>query len=241
MFDPGPGLRHAKDGKLKLLAVGSPKRSQRRCPTCRRWPRAACPASTPTRCSASTRPAARRRRWSAQLHDEINKALAAPKVVEVIKGIGGEQMAVSRQDFIDRPERRPRHASARSSRKRRSPSNEALVKADHHPGLRARRRGRRRAVRVAVRAPRCAAATARRAPRSPASRSAPARPPTTSRSSRESDARARRPPAGVQPEPGARRDRPAGVVRTARDGAPGRPGHGLAPSARWSSARPRAR
>ena len=27
MFDPGPGLRHAKEGKLKLLAVGSPKRS----------------------------------------------------------------------------------------------------------------------------------------------------------------------------------------------------------------------
>ena len=27
MFDPGPGLRHAKDGKLKLLAVGSPQRA----------------------------------------------------------------------------------------------------------------------------------------------------------------------------------------------------------------------
>lgn len=27
MFDPGPGLRHVKEGKLKLLAVGSAKRS----------------------------------------------------------------------------------------------------------------------------------------------------------------------------------------------------------------------
>jgi tripartite-type tricarboxylate transporter receptor subunit TctC len=27
MFDPGPGLRHARDGKLRLLAVGSPRRS----------------------------------------------------------------------------------------------------------------------------------------------------------------------------------------------------------------------
>ena len=101
MFDPGPGLRHAKDGKLKLLAVGSPKRSSQvpEVPTLAESGLAGFDADTVFGIYA---PGGTPAPVVAQLHDEINKALAAPKVVEVIKGIGGEQMAVSRQEFIER-------------------------------------------------------------------------------------------------------------------------------------------
>ena len=51
------------------------------------------------------RRAAPARRSSSQLHDEMNKALANPKVVEVIKGIGAEVMAVSRDEFIERQQK----------------------------------------------------------------------------------------------------------------------------------------
>lgn len=101
MFDPGPGLRHAKDGKLKLLAVGSPKRSSQ-VPDVPTLAESGLPGFDADTVFGIYAPGGTPAPLVAQLHDEINKALAAPKVVEVIKGIGGEQMAVSRQEFIDR-------------------------------------------------------------------------------------------------------------------------------------------
>lgn len=101
MFDPGPGLRHAKDGKLKLLAVGSPKRSSQ-VPDVPTLAESGLPGFDADTVFGVYAPGGTPAPVVAQLHDEINKALAAPKVVEVIKGIGGEQMAVSRQEFIDR-------------------------------------------------------------------------------------------------------------------------------------------
>jgi tripartite-type tricarboxylate transporter receptor subunit TctC len=101
MFDPGPGLRHAKEGKLKLLAVGSPKRSSQvpDTPTMAEAGMAGFDADTIFGIYAPNgTPSA----VVAQLHDEINKALAAPKVADVIKGIGGEVAALSRDEFIDR-------------------------------------------------------------------------------------------------------------------------------------------
>ena len=104
MFDPGPGLRHVKDGKLKLLAVGSPKRSGQ-------------VPETPTLAEAGMKgfdadtifgiyaPGGTPAPVVELMHDEINKALASPKVVEVIKGIGGEVMAVSRNEFIERQQK----------------------------------------------------------------------------------------------------------------------------------------
>ncbi|MFY9509630.1 MAG: tripartite tricarboxylate transporter substrate binding protein [Rubrivivax sp.] len=100
MFDPGPGLRHAKDGKLKLLAVGSPKRSSSvpDTPTLAEAGMSGFDADTVFGIYAPNGvPAA----VVAQLHDEINKALATPKMAEVIKTIGGELAAGSRQDFIN--------------------------------------------------------------------------------------------------------------------------------------------
>lgn len=99
MFDPGPGLRHAKEGKLKLLAVGSPRRASALpdVPTLAEAGMAGFDADTTFGVYApGGTPAA----LVAQLHDEINKALATPRLQEVIKGIGGESAALSREDFI---------------------------------------------------------------------------------------------------------------------------------------------
>jgi tripartite-type tricarboxylate transporter receptor subunit TctC len=100
MFDPGPGLKHVKEGKLKLLAVGSPKRSSQ-------------VPDTPTLAEAGMTgfdadtvfgiyaPGGTPAAVVNQLHEEVNKALASPKVVEVVNTIGGEVMAVSRNEFIE--------------------------------------------------------------------------------------------------------------------------------------------
>jgi tripartite-type tricarboxylate transporter receptor subunit TctC len=101
MFDPGPGLRHARDGKLKLLAVGSSKRSSAApdAPTLAELGLAGFDADTVFGFYApgATPPALVER-----LHGEINKALATPRVQEVMKGIGAEPMLVSRPEFIAR-------------------------------------------------------------------------------------------------------------------------------------------
>ncbi len=99
MFDPGPGLRHAKEGKLKLLAVGSPKRSSQ-------WP------DTPTLAelgmtgfdadttfgvyAPNGTPAA----VVTQLNEAINKALTTPPVIEVIRNLGAEVAGQGRGEFI---------------------------------------------------------------------------------------------------------------------------------------------
>lgn len=100
MFDPGPGLRHAKEGKLKLLAVGSPRRSTQLpdTPTLAEVGMTGFDADTVFGVYApGTTPAT----VVAQLHDEINKALATARVQDVIKGIGGEVAQLTRQEFIN--------------------------------------------------------------------------------------------------------------------------------------------
>ncbi|MCC6247711.1 MAG: tripartite tricarboxylate transporter substrate binding protein [Rubrivivax sp.] len=101
MFDPGPGLRHAKEGKLKLLAVGSSKRATA-------YP------DVPTLAEAGVTgfdadtvfgiyaPGAVPAALVTQLHDEINKALTTPKVQEVIRTLGAEPMVGTRAAFIAR-------------------------------------------------------------------------------------------------------------------------------------------
>ncbi len=101
MFDPGPGLRHARDGKLKLLAVGSPKRSSALpdVPTLAESGVAGFDADTIFGLYApGGTPAA----VVAQLHDEINKALATPKVLDAIKALGAEAMVTTLPQFIER-------------------------------------------------------------------------------------------------------------------------------------------
>jgi tripartite-type tricarboxylate transporter receptor subunit TctC len=101
MFDPGPGLRHAREGKLKLLAVGSSRRSSAapEAPTLAELGLAGFDADTVFGFYApgATPPAV-----VEKLHAEINKALATPRVQEVMKGIGAEPMIVTRAEFIAR-------------------------------------------------------------------------------------------------------------------------------------------
>jgi tripartite-type tricarboxylate transporter receptor subunit TctC len=103
MFDPGPGLRHAKEGKLKLLAVGSPKRASAYpdVPTLAESGVAGFDADTVFGIYA---PGATPAAVVSQLHDEINKALGAPKVQEVIRSLGAEPMVGTRAEFIARQE-----------------------------------------------------------------------------------------------------------------------------------------
>jgi len=99
MFDPGPGLRHARDGKLKLLAVGSPRRASAYpdVPTLAEAGMTGFDADTTFGIYApGGTPAA----LVTQLHDEVNKALATPKLAEVMKTLGAELSAQSRADFI---------------------------------------------------------------------------------------------------------------------------------------------
>ena len=99
MFDPGPGLKHAKEGKLKLLAVGSPRRSSQvpEVPTLAEAGMTGFDADTTFGVYA---PGGTSAALVAQLNDEINKALATPRVLEVMRSIGAEVAAQSRADFV---------------------------------------------------------------------------------------------------------------------------------------------
>ncbi|RYF41832.1 MAG: tripartite tricarboxylate transporter substrate binding protein [Comamonadaceae bacterium] len=101
MFDPGIGLQQVKAGKLKLLAVGSPKRSAQYpdVPTMDEaglknfdadtWFGFYAPAGTPA--AVVTR-----------LNTEINKILRSPAFVERMNAIGGAPAPMSPQDFAAR-------------------------------------------------------------------------------------------------------------------------------------------
>lgn len=98
MFDPGIGLQHVRAGKLKLLAVGSPKRS---------------PAfpDVPTMEEAGLKgfdadsyfgfyaPAATPAAVVTRLNTEINKILRSPAFTERMNAIGGEATPMSPQEF----------------------------------------------------------------------------------------------------------------------------------------------
>jgi tripartite-type tricarboxylate transporter receptor subunit TctC len=101
MFDPGAGLRFAREGKLRLLAVGSPKRSSivPDVPTLAEMGLSGFDADTVFGFFA---PGATPPAIVSLLHDEINKSLATPKVQEAIRALGAEPMISTRQEFIDR-------------------------------------------------------------------------------------------------------------------------------------------
>jgi tripartite-type tricarboxylate transporter receptor subunit TctC len=103
MFDPGPGLRHAKEGKLKLLAVGSPKRAAAYpdVPTLAESGAAGFDADTLFGVYA---PGATPAALVTQLHEEINKALGTQRVQEVIRTLGAEPLVGTRAEFIARQE-----------------------------------------------------------------------------------------------------------------------------------------
>ena len=101
MFDPGIGLQHVKAGKLKLLAVGSPKRSPQfpDVPTLDEvglkdfdadtWFGFYAPAGTPQPVVA-------------KLNAEINKVLASAAFTERMNAIGAVPVPMSPQEFAAR-------------------------------------------------------------------------------------------------------------------------------------------
>jgi len=100
-FDPGIGLNQVRAGKLKLLAVGSLRRSPM-------FP------DTPTLDEAGLRgfdadtvfgfyaPAGLAADAVTRLNAEINRALATPAVVERIRSLGGEPLPLSPAQFAAR-------------------------------------------------------------------------------------------------------------------------------------------
>ena len=101
MFDPGIGLQHVKAAKLKLLAVGSPKRSPQfpDVPTLDEvglkgfdadtWFGFYAPGGTPQPVVA-------------KLNTEINKILRSPAFIERMNAIGAVPVPMSPQDFASR-------------------------------------------------------------------------------------------------------------------------------------------
>jgi tripartite-type tricarboxylate transporter receptor subunit TctC len=101
MFDPGPGLRHAKEGRLKLLAVGSPRRSSQY-PEVPTLAESGAPGFDADTIFGIYAPGATPAAIVTQMHEEINKALATPKVQEVIRTLGAEVASSTRAEFIER-------------------------------------------------------------------------------------------------------------------------------------------
>ena len=101
MFDPGIGLQHVKAGKLKLLAVGSPKRSPQYpdVPTLDEVGLKNFDADTwfGFYAAGGTPPAVVTR-----LNTEINKVLRSPAFVERMNAIGAIPAPMSPQDFSAR-------------------------------------------------------------------------------------------------------------------------------------------
>jgi tripartite-type tricarboxylate transporter receptor subunit TctC len=101
MFDPGIGLQHVKAGKLKLLAVGSPRRIAQfpDVPTMEEaglkgfdadtWFGFYAPAGTPQPVVA-------------KLNTEINRILRSPGFAERMNAIGGVPAPMSPQEFAAR-------------------------------------------------------------------------------------------------------------------------------------------
>ncbi len=101
MFDPGPGLRFAREGKLKMLAVGSPKRASGY-PDLPTLAESGVPGFDADSIFGIFAPGTTPPAVVNLLHAEINKALATPRVQEVIRNLGAEAMIGTRQEFISR-------------------------------------------------------------------------------------------------------------------------------------------
>jgi tripartite-type tricarboxylate transporter receptor subunit TctC len=98
-FDPGPGLKHVKESRLKLLAVGSAKRS-RQLPNVPTLSESGLPGFDADTLFGVYAPAGTPAEIVGRVHDEINKALQQGTVVAAIEGLGAEPAAMRREEFI---------------------------------------------------------------------------------------------------------------------------------------------
>ena len=97
-FDPGIAFSHVRSGKLRLLAVGSARRSRLfpDTPTLIEQGLAGFDAGTTHGFWA---PAGTPPEIVDRMNREINRALAMPAVVEVIRGLGAEPQPISPREF----------------------------------------------------------------------------------------------------------------------------------------------
>jgi tripartite-type tricarboxylate transporter receptor subunit TctC len=104
MFDPGPGLRHAREGRLKMLAVGSPRRASQYpdVPTLAESGFAGLAGFDADTVFGLYAPGGTPAAVVELLHAEANKALALPRVQEAIRTLGAEPMIGTRADFVAR-------------------------------------------------------------------------------------------------------------------------------------------
>lgn len=98
MFDPGIGLQHVKAGKLKLLAVGSAKRSPL-FPDVPTLDEAGLKGFDADTLFGFYAPAGTPADVVGRLNREINKALATPAVQERIAALGGVPAPMTAADF----------------------------------------------------------------------------------------------------------------------------------------------
>lgn len=97
-FDPGIGLQHAKAGRLKLLAVGSSKRSPL-FPDVPTLAESGLPGFDADSVFGFYAPAATPSAVVARMNAEVNKILAVPAVRERLVAIGAEALPLSPAEF----------------------------------------------------------------------------------------------------------------------------------------------
>ena len=101
MFDPGIGLQHVRSGKLRLLAVGSPKRSPL-FPAAPTLAEAGIAGFDADSWFGFYAPAGVAPDTIARLNREINRILGTPAVRDRITALGGEPAPMSPAEFGDR-------------------------------------------------------------------------------------------------------------------------------------------
>jgi tripartite-type tricarboxylate transporter receptor subunit TctC len=97
-FDPGPGLRYVKDGKLRLLAVGSPRRSPQ-LPDVPTLAESGLPGFDADSVFAIYAPAGTPNAVVERLHDEINRAMQSQAAQETLRTLAAEPAVMSREEF----------------------------------------------------------------------------------------------------------------------------------------------
>jgi tripartite-type tricarboxylate transporter receptor subunit TctC len=99
-FDPGPGLKHVPEGKLKLLAIGSLKRSPQY-PDVPTLAESGLPGFDADTLFGLYAPAGTPAEVVKRVHAEVNKALQMPAVVSAIKALGAAPEPMSPKAFAD--------------------------------------------------------------------------------------------------------------------------------------------
>jgi tripartite-type tricarboxylate transporter receptor subunit TctC len=100
-FDPGPGLRYVKEGRLNLLAIGSLKRSPM-LPDVPTLAESGLPGFDADTVFGVYAPTGTPQAIVDRLHDEINKVLRSPAMKDVVQnGLGAETAPMTRAEFIE--------------------------------------------------------------------------------------------------------------------------------------------